>query len=302
MINIRYHIVSIMAVFLALGLGILLGSSVVSDAVDAQLSEDLTTVRRERDTARDRVTESESETAALRELLTEQISPWALDDRLSDAQIVLISDGTERAELREHVEDAIVAAGAESAGVVTMRDRWQLADPEDLDALSRSFTAAGLGFDAGDDPAAVATGLLGQSFLQPAGRELITALSDEEFISVDREDEGSWPPPSSIAIVLSPSRRAETASIPHIDTLALGLADATPTLVVTDRPEGQSVVTQLRQANVDRTDSLATFDAATDQTDPGGIGVVAAMLAATDGQGGDWGVDGERFIPPNVQD
>jgi hypothetical protein len=77
----------------------------------------------------------------------------------------------------------------------------------------------------------------------------------------------------------------------------------TPTLVVTDRPEGQSLATDVRQlTNGDRPNTLSTFDAATDEEDPGGVGVVASMLAASDGQGGDWGSEGERFIPPNTAD
>ncbi len=52
MVNFRFHIVSLIAVFLALGLGILMGSTVVKGAIVDRLDREIDQVRKESDNLR----------------------------------------------------------------------------------------------------------------------------------------------------------------------------------------------------------------------------------------------------------
>lgn len=316
MIDFRYHIVSIMAVFLALGLGILLGSSVVSDAVEAQLADDLRAAREQRIEARAERDAATKESKDLRELIGRQIAPWTVDGRLDGRRSIVFADG-DVSDWESHVTRALESAGAENVGTVSFTEKWGLASPADEDELIRAMESAGADFVATADAAAAALTALGESFLQPGGELLVDALDEAGFLAVrGRPDEGAWPPASSVVVILSAARSGEEEPTPGVASFARAVSDAgppdgdraqrraAPTLVASDTGIGRSVLTELRQQR-DADDVpplsplLATFDAATDELDPGGIGVVAAMAAAAQEVGGDFGLDPsvDRFLP-----
>lgn len=297
MIDFRYHIVSLVAVFLALTLGILLGSSVIQGAVVDRLRDDITRYRTDRDEARGELRELRESSERRSRLLTDEIAPWSLDGRLEGGRIVLVTDGPQAPEWASHVEGALTRAGATLAGTISLTDRWGLASVADREALTRALgTPEGTRTDA-----ATALRTLGTSFLAPSGRVLIDALVEERFLQVEgRPDEGAWPPPSAQVVVLAPSRRAELGPTPGSVDLATSLGTVAPTLVVTDRPEGRSLVTDIRRlrAEEDIGGGLSTFDSSTAASDPGGVGVVAALISAGEDRGGDFGVEGSSFVAP----
>jgi hypothetical protein len=148
--------------------------------------------------------------------------------------------------------------------------------------------------------------LFGEGFFeQPAAGELIDELESEGFISVPDRPDGEWPAPGALLVVLSASRAGDEALTPGGASFVSGVAEealAPGTLIVTNSPEGASLVRRLRD---DRRlpDNLATFDAATNEADPGGLGVVAALVAATEARGGHYGTeDGRTFVAPPSAD
>ena len=306
MIDFRYHIVSLVAVFLALTLGILLGSSVIQGAVIDALEADISRYREERDVARAELRELREEHRSLTGLVRDEVAPWTLAGRLEGARVLYVTDGSEIPGWATHVENAVTAAGGASAGTIALPpSRWDLATPEEEAELIRAVETSGLGFAPQADPAGAALELLGANLLGQQGRVLIDALADAGFLSVDRLGGGAWPPPSAMIVILSSSRRAEAAAIGGAARLAAAIAEGAPTLVATDRPQGRSLVTQVRQLSGDERPqgSLATFDSSTDEDDPGGLGVVAALVAASEGRAADFGAEGEAFIaPPGAQE
>lgn len=293
-----------MAVFLALGLGILLGSSVVSDAVDAQLADDL------RDAIADRRQARTDRTVALRErddladLLEKNVAPWAIEGRLEGRPVVLVVDG-DTSGWQGHVTRALDEAGAELSGVIALTEKWRSNLPKDREDLARAMETEGDDFDPGTDAAATAFTMLGGSFLEPAAESLLEALDDEGFVTLqDRPGDGAWPPPAVAVVFLSASREAEDEPTPGAASFARALADLpAPALVVTDDAKGPSLVAALREQRRDGDlaplpEMLSTFDGATSESDPGGIGVVTSLIAAADERGGDFGTAGESFIPP----
>ena len=298
MISFRYHIVSIMGVFLALGLGILLGSSVVTSPLQSRLQHDLSAARQERDEAKAQTSELKSESDTLRDRVTDEVAPWAVHERLANMPFVFVSDAPDVPKWRGHVESALVAAGADPQGTIALSDRWRLSAPDDetdLIATMRSIVPA---YEPGDDPAASAMEMLGERFAEPTGRALVDVLGRDGFLAVQGRSDGDWPPPGAAVVLLSSARAEDVPLTPGTTAFARNVATVAPTLTVSDAPTDVSLVTELR--DVGRLpEGLSTFDAATDDTDPGGVGVVAALLAATEGRGGHYGMGrGLTFVAP----
>lgn len=146
MINLRYHIVSITAVFLALGIGLAFGAAFINQATVDVLEARLDNIEAQN-------TRLESENAAIEEQL----------DRLADVDASLRGDGL--AELvAGHLADvpvlvvavrgvdedvvdsanaATLAAGARSVGVIWLTDRFVLDDDSEVDDLADALGVSG---------------------------------------------------------------------------------------------------------------------------------------------------------------
>jgi hypothetical protein len=134
-INLRYHIVSITAVFLALGIGLTLGSTFL-DRVTVD------TLKNQLDTVQARVDASEAESAELQERLADLQAREAelaaeLPERLVAGHLdevpvlAVVADGTSPA-LVERALAAVEGAGAEVVGSWVLTSRWGLDDEEEV--------------------------------------------------------------------------------------------------------------------------------------------------------------------------
>jgi hypothetical protein len=301
LIDLRYHIVSLMAVFLALALGILLGSSVIQGALVDRLESDIDRYKEERDAA---VAEAGELKAGADQLTTRSvdIAPWAVHQRLEGSEVVLVSDGSVP-DWRDHVLGALEDAGAEPSGTVVLEDRWELAEPEDGEELDRILQeVAGSPVAATSDPAQEALSLLGARFFDEMGTALIDELERAGFVSVQGRPDGDWPVPGSLVVFLSEARPRAEAPLAgggaFVDSIATD-ARAPGVLIASDKADGRSLVAQLRADDEELPDNIATFDSATEDSDPGGVGVVAALVAAIEERGGHFGAeDGRRFVAP----
>ena len=298
MISFRYHIVSLVGVFLALALGILLGSSVVRGPVEAKLNADLKDVRADRDHWKGEASQREADASDVEHRLTEEIAPWAEHGRLVGTPIVTIIAGQPTPAWREHVLDALVAAGAQTPGSLVLSNRFMLAASGDVDDLESTVRGIVPSFAAKRDAAVEALTLLGDRFFEPTGRALIDALAQAGFLTVQGVPDTDWPPSDASVVMLAstfahPTRFAEAAA-----ALARSIAASSPTLVVGTDPGPDSAVSRLRKSK-SIPKLLSTFDSGTNESDPGGLGVVAAMLASTEGRGGHFGAEkGRTFIAP----
>lgn len=139
MVNLRYHIVSITAVFLALGIGLTLGSTFLDrvtvdtlknqlDALEQQVGETSAT----NDELRSRLASLEDRDDSLAAELPERM----LAGRLEDVPVlVLAAEGTDEA-LVDRTIGALSASGASVAGTWWLTDRWLLDDAEEVIELS----------------------------------------------------------------------------------------------------------------------------------------------------------------------
>ena len=91
MIDFRYHVVSIVAVFLALALGLFLGSTTLQDAVVHSLKNNTDRVTRENKSLDAHVSALEAQ-ARLATNFDKELLPYAVSGRLNGQQITVVSN------------------------------------------------------------------------------------------------------------------------------------------------------------------------------------------------------------------
>lgn len=204
MISLRYHAVSLTAVFLALAVGVVLGASGVSDRLLSALSterddlgEQLTALTAERDTLA--VTGRASDEFAAR------IGPAAVRGLLQGQSVVLVTSGADPAD-RDALLALLEPAGATVTGEIALTTA--VGDPARADQL-RELTAellpTGAQLPAASDTGSLAGGLLGGVLLAsdtPVPAEqvqgVLAGLRAAGFVAPGEE-----PAPAGLALVLT---------------------------------------------------------------------------------------------------
>ncbi|MGH3431798.1 MAG: copper transporter [Thermocrispum sp.] len=165
MISLRYHIVSIAAVFLALAVGVVLGSTALSGNLLSGLTED-------KDQLAQRVTGLEAERNALRARLADQdafsasVGPKIVAGSLDKRTVVLVTNHDASPADRDGLRKLIKAAGATVTGEVQLTPAF--ADPGQSDQLSEIATRlqpSGARFPTAGGPGTLAGALLGNTLL-----------------------------------------------------------------------------------------------------------------------------------------
>ncbi|SHN47854.1 copper transporter [Cryptosporangium aurantiacum] len=132
MINFRYHVVSLTAVFLALAVGLVLGTAALNGTVQNQISEQVSGLRNSNGQLRDQVEELQAR-AASQDEFTRQIAPVLLAGKLTGKSVLVVSGPTADNDERDKVVDMLKKAGATITG--EMRLRKDFTDPNKDDAL-----------------------------------------------------------------------------------------------------------------------------------------------------------------------
>ncbi len=142
MINFRFHLVSLIAVFLALGLGILVGSTVVDQVIVDRLDSEIRTVRHES-------SDRNAENAKLKTQLSKdddvlrRLGPYAVQNRLVGVPVAIVAEtGVDSGVLKEIVT-TLRAAGATVPGVVWLERGWRLDTDAQLTALDAGANVTG---------------------------------------------------------------------------------------------------------------------------------------------------------------
>lgn len=127
MIDFRYHLVSLVAVFMALAVGIVLGAGPLGQEISSTLEAQVKDLREERNGLRAQLDQAEG-----REQLKNQAfqiaTPALVDGQLTGRRVALVTmPGADR-NIVGQLQDHLVSAGAEVALVVRLEDEW--ADPD----------------------------------------------------------------------------------------------------------------------------------------------------------------------------
>ncbi|HIW64213.1 MAG TPA: copper transporter [Candidatus Stackebrandtia excrementipullorum] len=121
MINFRYHLVSVTAVFLALAIGLVLGTTALNGPTLEVMSEQVATLRDDNSTLRDQVLELET-AAANEQEFADAVAPATLAGTLDEEQVVVLSVAAADQAHVEGVTTMLEYSGATNVGQLTLTD------------------------------------------------------------------------------------------------------------------------------------------------------------------------------------
>jgi uncharacterized membrane-anchored protein YhcB (DUF1043 family) len=142
MINFRFHIVSLTAVLLALGIGLVLGTTFLDDATINQLERQLAGLEHDLDAAQARNDEQQARLDAFEEdaaLLDERLGERLYDGMLEAAPVLVVT--TEGVDQRwvDSVMRSLTQADADVVGVWHLTERLTLDDEDEVGDLSAAL-------------------------------------------------------------------------------------------------------------------------------------------------------------------
>ncbi|PRY33709.1 copper transporter [Umezawaea tangerina] len=306
MISLRYHIVSITAVFLSLAVGVVLGSTAISSRLLSGLSDDNGALGRQ-------VVDLQTERNTLNSKLTEadrfatSVGPLSVKGQLTDRTVVLVTTSDARPGERDSLAGLLRAAGATVTGELQLTDSF--ADPHKADQL-RDLVArlqpAGTQLPTASDPGTRAGGLLGALLLlnkdtnqpQASADETASALGGLTGAGFVKPGQGLRP--AQLAVVLTGGAVAGDSAGDRAATIArfaiqLDRSGAGAVLAGgSGSADGTGAIGVVR-ADTAATSVLSTVDNA--DTAAGRVVAVLALREQLDGKSGRYGVAGNAEAP-----
>ncbi|MGG5259770.1 copper transporter [Phycicoccus avicenniae] len=123
MIDFRYHIVSIVSIFLALAVGIVLGAGPLQGEIGASLTNELAGLRKDKTALNDQLKTAETAAEARNGYLT-AVSGRVLDGTLRDRSVALVVLPGAEASVSEAVVETLDTAGARLASTTSVTQDW----------------------------------------------------------------------------------------------------------------------------------------------------------------------------------
>lgn len=160
MINLRYHIVSIAAVFLALAIGLALGSTFVDSVLVSNLESRVDQLQADTESAIERQAEAEAalgEAEAARDEalgsveaarserfeVEDLVRPYLPQGRLAGTTALIVApEATDRAAVAE-IRARLDSTDAQLGGVLWLSDELRLDDPDVRNQIAEAFSLAG---------------------------------------------------------------------------------------------------------------------------------------------------------------
>ncbi|WP_432487162.1 copper transporter [Kineococcus sp. SYSU DK018] len=303
MIDFRYHVVSLVSVFLALAVGIVLGAGPLNEGISTgitdqvrQLTEEKEQLRAERDEA---LAAGEAQDA-----WAEAVAPAVVERQLGGRAVVVVELPGADSSQTDAVVDVLRSAGATVPARVTVQDDWTAeAQQAEREALAAELAPQLAGGAAVADATphvvlatALASGLVTGDLAQtvvadPARADLLTALTDAGLVEV----EGQVEQRATLALLVTGAAdpdasddRAELdaaaweALADQLDDLSAGAVVAGPT----ESAEARAAVAVVRSGD-EVAEQVSTVDDL--DTAMGRVNVVLALREQLAGRSGHYG-------------
>ncbi|WP_034272142.1 copper transporter [Haloechinothrix halophila] len=306
MISLRYHIISIAAVFLALAVGVVLGSTTLSGTLLSALSD-------EKSNLANQVTELEAERNGLQARLADAdafagaVGPKVVSGLLDKRTVLVVTtDGVAPSE-RDGVVKLIESAGGSVSGEIKLTEAF--IDPskaEQVSDIAIRLQPSGAKFPTSGGPGALAGALLGETLLldgksakpQTSSEErdaAVAGLSDGGFVETTGDVE-----PAQLAVVLVGDRAQGTGAGDKAVTLArfatqLDKAGAGAVLAGRTSAAGGSGSIGVVRADTAASDILSTVDNL--HTQAGRVTTVLALREQLEEDTGRYGTAGNAEAP-----
>ena len=289
MIDFRYLLVTIISIFLALTVGIMLGAGFVGDPLARDLENRIRTVQSEVNEQREQISQLQSQNDDLA-AWAQAAEPWAIDGRLSGRSVVLFTVAEADGGVIGGSIDALEEAGAEIVTTINLGTKFALASRPEADQLATIVESVearppGVLMDAAEALGAGAASLAqdgsgptesGEGSAQVAYSELLRLLEEEDFISVERESEDGEVVPSEASFVIAGGNATTRPfDVPSfVRRLGSELSAGEADVVVTESSSSQwEMVTAVREDD-EINEAVSTVD-----TGESALGHVALVLA-----------------------
>lgn len=310
MIDFRYHVVSIVAVFLALALGLFIGATSLRDTVRGDITNRTESVVHNNAKLRSQVGDLNSQLKNAQST-DSALLPYAVQGRLAGESVVVISAPGVDSDIRNNIVKALPLAGATVAADVRLQDH--LLDPQQdqfLTTLANQVALAGRPLP-NDSGSARALALLADVLVtspqqraipRTAATKVLSAFSAGSLLSTS----GDSTQPGTVAVLIAPPGPPATSPSPSpspdtssslLATFARDLdADSSGVVVAgpqtSDQPGG--LVDLIRSDKTMRS-LVSTVD---DADIPSGIiATVLALAEQSGGQAGSYGIGPGRTAP-----
>jgi hypothetical protein len=170
-IDFRYHLVSLIAVFLAVALGIVIGTTALNEPILADIENQVTQLEQDKRALEDRtqLLQTQVDTA---EAFEQAVAPALVDGTLTGQSVLLVSTNENVApEIVEQLTALIAEAEGTVSGAISLRPEYT--DPSTASGLQSYVTGSGLPtgvqLPETDDAGQLVAGLMAQVFMKPAG-------------------------------------------------------------------------------------------------------------------------------------
>jgi Copper transport outer membrane protein, MctB len=212
-IDFRYHLVSIIAIFFALATGIILGAGPLDEQVDETLVDQIPQLRDENQQLRDQIVALEAD-LAYEESFVNSSAPLLVDDLLVDRRVALVvlpgADDEQVAGVRSQLE----SSGASISSTVTVAPTWSDPDSEPaLNALAAELVVSGTTLPLGGTGHDRGAAVLADALLRPTDEpsadgdaDQITAVAtgygDAGLATIETDDDDG-DPQGTLAVVVA---------------------------------------------------------------------------------------------------
>ena len=319
MIDFRYHLVSIVAVFLALAIGIVLGSTELQgpaynllDKTTSKLQNELGQVSGQRDAAQQQATEGE--------MYAQAVEPTVLHDLLAGQRLLIVTEPGAQSSVVSGISSAALAAGASITGQVNLATKFFDTSGTAQDSLNQTTLdvaqAAGLSLDSSatyQQQAAqvIASEILVKAPASPAGKPpadqvteastMLQAYAASQFLSTT----GQPANPATLVVVVTPQTPPSDGSADQLDQVLVPvvseLAAKSSATVVVGSSAGSgagSPIAVLRSNNISsQVSTVDDADLVAGQT----VAMQALAVGLAGGKAGSYGftANGASAIAPS---
>ncbi|TQN43153.1 copper transport outer membrane protein MctB [Blastococcus colisei] len=310
MIDFRYHLVSLIAVFLAVALGIVIGTTALNEPILADIENQVADLEQDKRALEDQTQELQTQLDTA-DAFQEAVAPVLVDGTLTGRSVLLVTTNEDVApEVVEEVRTLIAEAGGTINGELSLRPEYS--DPSTSAALQNYVTdpgglPAGIELPATDDTGELVGSLLAQTLMIPAEgaasdgavvSSVLAGLASLDVLAVDSDGVS----PADHAVVLTADaftgEDGEARNETVIDLVtALDAAGSGAVVAGNAASAGETGLVGAIRADPSLAAAVSTVDNVA--TLPGQISTVLALGAESEGTSGVYGTgEGAQPVPP----
>jgi len=310
-IDFRYHLVSIVSIFLALAVGIVLGAGPLQQGISSTVSQELEQVRQDKSDLRAQL-DAETKAAESRDAFVAAANPILVADQLIGRSVSLVVLPGADSAVTKATATILQTAGADVTSTTTIHQTWVSPDGDTADARQQvaDQVATTLGTDAATADGSMLDAVLAQLLVRPQATapgglqsgpdaavvtKAVSELTKAGLLEVDT----ATPKPAELGVVIAPdaqkgSTDADKAAVDGYLTLVKALDSVGAGTVVASNTgvsgptDAVSVVTAVRQDS-DAVKAVSTVDDA--GLPMGRSSIVFALTQQLDGQAGQYGLE-----------